>query len=335
VETAPILAALAEGIGGGTKELRKEARRGLHRLQALGIEAPRLSAPAAIPAVRPVDQAAVVAEARITLADGVGSRALWLRADRPPGGVYAVALVINDIVGMKAASIEQTTRRRADERQERWEQRTGLGWIAIPPEYARRLVGEALELNRESGFTVPREWLMRQRDLRDLPLPFERAIVYDEISAGEIALNPQYLERSPQLLDEEELKGWFFGFDQVRSFALELRQARQSPIVLSPDLQSQRQQRIIASAIDAVAPPPVRRGLARRLEEAAYYFLRTERPRQARQALAAARRLAEGATTQHPLLVAMVERSLELATQAETAGLPVELVRRSPYDPID
>lgn len=329
-----ILAALAAGTGGGSKELRKEARRGLHRLEALGIEVSRARpTPAAVLPV--LEQPAVLQEARATVADGVGSRALWLRADRPRGGVYALALVVNDIVGMKAASIDETTRKRAVEQFDNWRQRTKTGWIELPTDYARQLLGEALELNRESGFTVPREWLMHQRTLGDLVRPFERAIVYDEVPAAEVALNPEHLERSPDLLDEEELKGWFFGFDEVRAFALEMQQARRSQIVLSEQLQAQREGRIIANTISAVVSPAVQRGLTRRLEEAAYYFVKTDRPRQARQAMAAARRLAEGASTLHPLLVAMVERSLELAAEVEEAKIPIELVRRSPYDPIE
>jgi hypothetical protein len=80
--------------------------------------------------------------------------------------------------------------------------------------------------------------------------------------------------------------------------------------------------------------PPLQRGLRRRLEEMGYFFLRTDRARQAHLAVAAARRIEEGALTLHPLLQVMMGKSLELASEAETARVPIELLRRSPYDPI-
>jgi hypothetical protein len=329
----PILAAVAEGRGGGSKELRKEARRGLHRLRAVGLEVPRPSGP---PVVSPfAERPVVVVEAWGTISDGVGSRALWLTAERPLGGAYGVAVALNEIVGMKACLVEDTTRRRFAARIEEWRRGQPLTVVQLPNDYVPQLIGEALELNRESGFTIPREWLLRQQALAGLVRPFERAVVYDEIPAAEVALNPELLEESSGLLEEPELQGWFFGFDEVRSFALDMLQARQSQIVLSEQLQAERQQRIVANAIREVVTPPVQRGLTRRLEEAAFVFLRTERGRRARQALAAARRLGEGTLSLNPLLVAMMQKSLELASQVETAKIPIELVRRSPYDPIE
>src|SRR5207249_3619080 len=111
---------------------------------------------------------------------------------------------------------------------------------------------------------LPRGYQVYQRAIANPSRPFERALVYDEIPAAEVALNPEHLERSPDLLDEDELKGWFFGFDEVHRYALDLLQARQSQIVLSQQLQADRQGRIIANAIRDVVTPPIQRGLRRR-----------------------------------------------------------------------
>lgn len=341
---APIVSAVAEGRGGAPRELRKAARRELHRLRAVGIEAPRPSAARPSPAPTAERPAALV-EAWASSSDGVGSRALWATLERPFGGVYGVAMVLNDIVGMKDCTVEETTRKRFTARMQEWRDRLDLPSLPIPLDYAPQLVGEALELNRESRFTVPREWLMNQRTLAGLAAPFREALVYREIPASEVALNPDLLAESPSLLEESELEGWFFGFDEVRRFAVDLRQARQSQIVLGEEMRAQRLQRIVLEAIREVVTAPVQRGLRRRLEEVAYLFLRTDRGRQARVALAAARRLADGPIAPHPLLettfrphpflVAMLEKSLEFAIQAEArGGLPAGL-RRGPRDPID
>ena len=328
---APVLVARAEGVG-GSKELRKEARRGIHRLRALGLDVavPLTSSQPQVLTGRQVE----LAEAWACAPDGVGSRALWLAAERPFGGIYAVAMVLNDVVGMKACSVEETTRKRFNQRFVSWREESGLSWVELPTDYARQLIGEALELNRESGVTIPTGFQQYERAIGSPARPFERAIIYEEISAAEVTLNPELLEQSPALLDEDELKGWFFGFDEVRSYALDLLQARQSQIVLSEELKAEREQRIIGSAIRDLVTPPMQRSLRRRLEEIAYLFLKTDRQAQARLAVAAAQRLAEGAVSLHPLLAAMMAKSLEIAAEVETAKVPVDLVRRSPYDPV-
>jgi hypothetical protein len=327
---APILVAVAEGDG--PRQLRKEARRGLHRLRAAGLEAPSPRPAAA--QVFPAEPRAEIVNAWASPPDGVGSRVLWLMAARSLGGVYAAGMVLNDVVGMKACAVDETTRKRFNARLTEMQADEKLALMQIPQRYARQLVGEALELNRETGFAVPRDYQVYERALDSPALPFELAIVYEEISVAEIRLDPELLAKSAAVLDEEELKGWFFGFDDVRSFALDLLQARQSQIVLSEELKEERIERIRSSALRQVVTPPIQRALRRRLEEIAYVFLKTGRQRQARQALAAAQRLAEGALTLHPLLTKMMERSLEIATEVEMAKVPVDLVSRSPYDPI-
>lgn len=330
---ATVLLAVAEAEAVLPSKLRKEARRELHRLRALGLQVPS-PRPAAAAELAPARLARVV-EAWASSSDGVGSRGLWLAAERPLGGIYSIGLVLNDIVGMKGCSVDESTRRRFQARLAQLRQASELPLVSLPPDYGRQLIGEALELNRESGFTIPQEFQIYQRAIEAPAPPFERALVYQEIPAAEVTLNPELLDETPALLEEPELRGWIFGFDEVRGYALDLLQARQSQIVLSEQLKQEREQRIIASALRDALTPAVQRGLRRRLEEMAYLFLRTERPRQARLAVAAAQRLAEGATSLHPLLQAMMRLSLELASQAETAQLPIELLQRSPYDPIE
>jgi hypothetical protein len=331
-EAAPILAAVAEG--NGAKALRKEARRGLHQLRALGLKVPRPSAPANT--TRLPERLAEPTEAWATLPDGVGSRLLFLAAERPLGGLYWLSLVLNEVVGMKAGSISDTTRKRYREQLEASKARQAyLGWIQLPPRYASQLIGEAIELNRESGFAIPQDFQFYQASIAGLSQPFERALVYDELPAAEVMLNPDYLEESPEILEEEELQAWFFGFDEVHRYSLDLLQARQSRIVLSEQLQQERINGILANAIRDVVTPPIQRGLRRRLEETAYVLLKTDRALQARRAVAAAQQLGEGALTLSPFLRQLMERSLEIVAEVETAKVPIELVRRSPYDPIE
>lgn len=329
---APILLAVAASAG--PKEVRKEARRALHRLRAAGLAVPRPSPGPAVVAAPTVERKAELVEAWATAPDGVGSRALWLVAERPLGGVYAVAMVLNDIVGVKGCSLEATTRKRYQQRLEEYRASLKLTSTTLPVEYARQLIGEALELNRESGFAVPAEARQYERVVAEPHRPFEQALIYTEIRPLEVSMRPDYLEASPSLLQEPELEGWLFDYEAVKRYAGELRQAQESRIILTDELKAERERQIIASAIRDVMTPPLQRGLRRRLEETAYIFLRTGRRHQATLTVAAARRLEEGAITIHPFLHALMRRSLELAIQAEAGQLPIELLRRNPYEPV-
>jgi hypothetical protein len=205
----------------------------------------------------------------------------------------------------------------------------------LPTTYASQLVGEALALQSEGGLPSPREFQLYRDAIADLNQPFEQALIYQELSSGELELTAGMLARSPELLAEPELQGWFFGEEEMRGFALERAQARKSQIVLSEQHRAQREQRIVANAVHAVVNPPLQRGLRRRLEETSYIFWKTARLPQTQLALAAAQALEGGALTLHPLLAAMVEKSLDLADRTSGSGVPSEVLNRSPYDPIE
>lgn len=304
------------------RELRKEARRGLHRLKALGIEAERPSAPRA-PAQAPRQRARLY-EAWATAPDWRGSRLVWLLADRPLGGIWAVGLVLNDVRGMVQASFRDTTRKRFQEDLARWREENELArWLRLPVDYATQLVGEALALNERGGTAIPQEFQVNRELVEDIARPFERALVYQEISPGAAKLSPEWLEESPRLLHEPELQGWQFDPEAVRPFVRPWLEARGGLMVLNPQASREREAAILSQAIQKVVAPEVRRGLQRRLEEMAYVFLRTDRPRQARLAVGAAVGLEEASASrlllqqsamrldQHPFVRAMMEASLE------------------------
>ena len=336
-QAAPILLVLAESQAPAA--LRKEARRGLHRLRSLGLDVPQpslASSRQSTPAALNLQRRAQLVQARASSIDGIGSRALDLVAERPTGGVLSMLLILNDVTGIKACAVQETTRRRlAAERAQREQIFQDATWVDLPTTYASQLIDEALALQPDGGLPLPREFQLYRDAIAALNQPFEQALIYRELSATELELATGLLARSPELLAEPELQGWFFGEDEMHGFALDRTQARQSQIVLSEQHRAQREQRIVANAVQTVVNPPLQRGLRRRLEETAYIFWKTARLPQAQLALAAAQALESGALTLHPLLTAMVEQSLDLADQASGSGIPSEVLNRSPYDPLE
>ena len=330
-----VLAAIASTAP--DREQRKAARRALHRLRSVGI-AVSLPVPTEPAPVAPASTEALqTIQAFASPTDGVGSRLLWLLLERPHGGMTMFNLAINDIVGLKDVLIEETTRRRFDRRLDEWNERTEHRAIELPVEYGQALLSEALALNAESQFPLPRDFVIRRSLLGELPPPPTAALIHQHVSRGQTFLLPNLLEESAGLLtDEPELRSWAFAYGEVQRFAREYRMAEETRLILTSEPRETRQARILGEAIDAVFTPTMRRGLRRRLEETAYVFWQTDRQRSARTAVAAAFAIPDaGSLRTHPLIGALVLRSIEMAIEIDQSGMPVPPgANRTAYTPI-
>src|SRR5579884_2581324 len=326
---ADALQRLADTLPG--KEQRKAARRGLARLRSRGVSvAERPTVVAAAPVVQP---RATLYHAMASHIDGAGSRMLWLFADRPLGGTYFLSSILNDIVGLKDCTVRDSTRKRLAAREAEAREREGITWVDLPIAYAQWLMQEAAGLNEASGTEVPVEYRLWRELIGQPPQPFERPLVYEEVSRFEVKMRPELLRDSPRLFDQPELRGWFLAYQEVQKYANELRRARESRLVLTAESEEQRQERVVGQVIRDLFTPAYRRGLQRRLEETGYIFLRTERPTEAKLAVAAAVELADTdpiLLPRHPFVRALVERSIELAIQADRAGIDPRLLEMSP-----
>jgi hypothetical protein len=327
-----VLAAVA--VQATDKQVRKAARRSLHKLRAAGIavNVPSTAVGEGRPAAA---ELARLVEAHASFVDGIWSRSLWLLYERPLGGVNVFGMVVNGVVGVKDCTFRDTTRKRFVLQLQDWRDEQGITLVDLPPEYALALVSEALALNAETGYHVPTELQLHRAQLGTLPPPPEQALIHQHITRGQSLLMPDLLEHSPQILDEEELGGWFFGFDESLRHAHELRRLRDSPILLAGGSREEREERALAVAVDELFTPEVRRAARRGLEENAFVFWKTDRERAARQAVAAAFSLGQGSLAANPFARAMVQRSTELALEAESAGMDPALLRRTPYDSVD
>lgn len=329
-----VLAAVATAAP--DREQRKAARRALHRLRSVGIE---VTVPVAEPIATPVapTEALRPIQAFVSPTDGVGSRLLWLLLERPHGGMMMFNLAINDVVGVKDVLTEETTRRRFERRLDDWNERTELRSIAAPVEYGLALLSEALALNAESQFPVPREFVIRRGLLGELPPPPTEALIHRHISRGQSFLMPHLLDESARLLESEpEPSSWAFSYGEVQQYAREYRQTEESRLLLTSEPREARQERIVGTAIDTLFTPVMRRAFRRRLEETAYIFWQSDRERSARQAVAAAFAIGDtGSLRTHPLLRAIVMRSIEMAMEVDRSGMPPPPgANRTARDPI-
>ena len=286
------------------RTLRKVARRELHRLRSMGIEAPT-GATALTPAPEEhADHDLAVSEAWASDIDPSGARALWLLAERPLGGVWFAALLLNDLQGLQDVTLVDTTRKRFRAQFEE-RQRDGATWISLPGKYVLQLVREAVDVTRETGGQLPNRYNAFRDVFGEAAGPPERALVYESVNAVEANFNPAWLEESPRLVAEPELAGWYVSIPaDLRPRALEVARGPSTGLVVPGHMPEERALQLLADAAQQALTPAVRRAFRRRLEETAYIFVSTDRLPLARLAVAAARSLDDPrlAPERHPVL---------------------------------
>ncbi|MBI4213223.1 MAG: hypothetical protein HY534_02860 [Chloroflexi bacterium] len=318
---AAAAAAVLQGLDrpGAAKDLRSAARRSLHRLSSAGIAAPRTAgAPAARPGARLASVYRVIASAY----DGNGSRSLWFAAERPLGGVYSIGLVVNDVLGLLDCTGRDTTRKRFNEQEQNVRQRDPMAWVELPVEYARQLVQEALDLGRTAGHPAPTGYVLWAESIGEPEAPFSEALIYQELSAFEMKMHPALQGEAAKLFEQPEIEPWFFAPARVDRWARQLSEPPSQRLVITPETEQSRVERLLREAVAELFPAQALRGLRRRLEETAYIFRRTGRETDARRALAAAVTIEEQRPLRapHPFLRMMIERSIEIARRVQRTG---------------
>jgi hypothetical protein len=319
------------------RALRKAARRELHRLRSSGIQAPPAAeAPPAPAATGHVEPTVAVSEAWATDIDPSGARAVWLLGDRPLGGAWFAALLLNDLKGVLELSLVDTTRKRFQ--RELAERRREPGaWVKLPGDYAWRLVREAVDVGREQGTALPTRYRALREVFGEAPGPPERALVHETVSPAEAGFNPDWLDESQSLVREPEVTGWHIPVpDALRARALEVARAQSSTLLVPGNTPEQQALHLLADAGREALTPPLVRAIRRRLEETAYIFAVTDRLTAARRAVAAARALEDGhRPDRNPFVRVLLEAGLARALRADQVnGRPapevlLELIERS------
>ena len=304
------------------RALRKEARRELHRLRSMGVEP---GAPVQVTTeTAPTREVSTlpVSEAWTTYVDSTGSRALWLVADKPLGGVWFAATLLNDQRGLIELNLADTTRKRFHKDLDDARKTSGT-WVRLPGDYALALIREAVDLTHEVGGGLPTRYRAFRDVFGEASAPPERALVYETISPVEINFNPAWLEESARLTAEPEVAGWYVPLPaELRARALEIARAPTSSLLLPGRTPEQQALQLLADAAQQELTPQMRRALRRRLEETAFIFVATDRLEAARLAVAAARAIEDShlPPERHPLLRMLLEAGLVRLTGAEMVG---------------
>ena len=261
--------------------------------------------------------------------DPDGARLLWLALDIPGSGRSAANGVVYDSGRLQSFTVKQQSRAEFDQEVARARsemEATGSFLVtAVPVPYALDLLTGAAQAAIAQQRGVPADYAVYARYLAGPeapPLP----PVYDYLRATEVRFRPDLLDRSPEVLDESEMRGWYLPADAVSSVTAVFRERETSTLSLPPEAERDR----LAAALRQVVTSDFRSEQAarwrRRLEEMAYHFVRRDRRRPAQLALAAALALETEAAppNDHPWVLRLVQRSV-----ARVLGLdPTEFQRQ-------
>jgi hypothetical protein len=253
--------------------------------------------------------------------DGAGERMFLLIRTKPMGGYNMAYLVINYGTGIRYALGLQASKRELPEILEKVQGPAPL--IELEPTYCQYQIALAHQMNLDTHTPVPEEFFALRDVIGECNTTFERAIIYSALSDAELETAKTYDTYVNDLLDLPEFAGWTLPESIMQKYGDALREIEQSQIVVSPAMQQERINEIQTRAMEEVLGEQSRRLMRMRLEEMAYYLLRTDRQREALWAVAAAQSLEDDnphRLRRNPFAGALLERSLDLAKARPSSG---------------
>ena len=301
------------------KGVQKAIKKALHRLKVQGVTFAEVQ-----PKRHTVLVGAVAHRLEKCLAsfiDGAGERMFLLIRTKPMGGYNMAYLVINYGTGIRYALGLQASKRELPEILEKVQGPAPL--IELEPSYCQYQIALAHQMNLETNTPVPEEYFTLRDIIGESTTTFERAIIYSALSDAELEAAKTYDTYANDLLDLPEFAGWTLPASIIQKYGDALQEIEQSQIVVSPAMQQERINEIHTRAMEEVLGERSRRLMRMRLEETAYYLLRTDRHREALWAVAAAQSLEDDnphRLRRNPFAGALLERSLDMAKARPSSG---------------
>lgn len=283
-EAAEMLAQMELGTSG---MLRREIRRSLFRLRQHGIEAPVTVQPSA-GAPQPADRDTGL-RGMMSIADAEGARIVWIVKSRPGGGLKRLWGLLSESEGLVAVTSETLSRKDLRSDRSEIEKRAGAPMIEADWRLVDFILYEAYRRTPEERRGRVGSFLALRTEIVDVaPAADFHHPVYDEFP-GEAASEPH-----PDLMKEPDIAAYKLPQDAIKPFADEITQLQQSTLVLNRMVQEERVNTVLDRAIDHLLAGDIAYRLRRRLEDTAYYFIRTGKRMQAGWAVAAAAKLRDG-----------------------------------------
>ena len=231
---------------------------------------------------------------------------------RPAGGYQIAYLVLNYGTGIRLAQALQASRRELPEMLESIQAQTPL--IELEPAHCQRQVALVQQLNLATRTPVPEEFFTLRDIIGEAEAIPETGAIYEALSPEELEMARAQGTHAAELLNLPELSGWTLPESVLREHADALAEIDESKIVVSEAMKRERVDRVFENAMQEVLGEGPRAIMRLRLEETAYYYLKTGRRVEAMWALGAAESLLDDNSERlrvNPFAGALLERSLE------------------------
>ncbi len=264
------------------KLVRKEIRRSRYRLEQRGVAVPHVPAPSLTTRPSPLSL-----EGYLSSVDGHGDQLIWLVKPRP-GGLAHLFAVINDPDGLREVELTVISRKALRAARQELLDRHELRMVDADWRYCDFLIDRAFRWATEKGAPVRGDYRAARAELLKEPVAERPPLALSVIDPESVRHDVQLVAESDKLIEEPEFRTWFFDPDGVKSYLEEMRQIRDSPLVLNPAQQEERFRALAERAVEELFGGDRRVSWVRRLEEMAYFLHATGRGEQAKRALAAA-----------------------------------------------
>ena len=296
------------------KELRRSARRALHRLRSRGMAVP--AAPVHHPAQPPVRPAAVryqAVQGLLSAVDATGFQAVRVAVERPEPDLVLVFAIIDPNRGIVRCSATEASRRAARESYAAIRVDQPDEWVEAPGDYALYRIREAIAINQSSGTPLPSEYQLYAATLDRVAVAYDRPLIYQRLELVDLVAAIPTGDRLDALLEAFPISAWALGEGKLDELAAEAKAIKQSRIVISPAAQREREDQIRRRAWELALDEKAVAHLKRSLEETAFYFLARGHRDLAVTAAQAALALAPDSginVRRHPLALALIDRGL-------------------------
>lgn len=259
-------------------------------------------------------------EAYMSAVDGGGGRLLWIAKAQANRGLRVIQAMLHDGAGLLRFGATHMKRKELRGMADEIKRQHGVSMIAIPWEFADRMIYEGYEKARARG----QSGLENFHEIRaavatgkpkDVPHP-----IYQKLGDADWRDGP-WREQSRRLLEEPELRYWIITNDWIKEFLGQIEEARASPLVLNAVQKEERLAAIVREAVKRLCAGDSGKALKARLEDMALYFHETGRAGQGKLALAVARQVGEGdpGPLDVSFLTGLVQKSFALLMSQQTA----------------
>lgn len=303
------------------KPMRRALKAALYRLERQGLvkkeeeteSEPRVLIP------RPADRQA---EAWASWPESQGERGMVLKLpDAGRGYVMAIAVVNSEGVFHEFEAI-QTTRKGVRALLDKMTGGVQGRLIEIPLEHFRFLIEEVAGIYQRQSHALPSGYEPIHKYLASWVEVVSNPHVYNLLDEKEIVEDPILLRTSDSLLEVQPFVTWRLSEGLTQSFVEKIKELSESRLVISQSVQMERTAQIHREAAAEIFTLELRQHYRRLLEETALLLHLTDRPQEAKRALAVAIDLENeiGLLTEDNFILGLVKRSIESEVGQQVEG---------------